>query len=204
MERELNASVKEILVRYIPTQENEKIDCIITNTLLETAENEVKSRLGQAYEYLYEHDRKLLVSSKAQLLANINYGDFYCYVAPALKVIEGYLIKLIVDLGIKTETEILERKSNGKPKFNFGQIFNGNTSMQSDCKNILIDTSVSTIDQKERALMDIYDKYSWCRSPYQHDGVPPISEVNDYEEAEDIFDQIMGMIKSTYGVLCIK
>lgn len=200
IERELNASVKEILVRYIPTREDEKIDNIITNTLLESAEKEVKSILESAYEYLYDHDKTLIVSSKAQLLANVNYGDYYCYVAPALKVIEGYLIKAIVDLNIKTETQILETKSNGKPKFNFSCIFEGNASMKPDLKNLLKNTS-STVDQKERALLDIYDKYSWCRSPYQHDGVPPISEVNTYEEAESIFVEIIGMIKTTYSVL---
>lgn len=200
IERELNASVKEILVRYIPTREDEKIDNIITNTLLESAEKEVKSILEAAYEYLYDHDKTLIVSSKAQLLANVNYGDYYCYVAPALKVIEGYLIKAIVDLNIKTETQILEIKPNGKPKFNFSCVFEGNASMKPDLKNLLKNTS-STVDQKERALLDIYDKYSWCRSPYQHDGVPPISEVNTYEEAESIFVEIIGMIKTTYSVL---
>lgn len=200
IERELNASVKEILVRYIPTREDEKIENIITNTLLESAEKDVKSILEAAYDYLYDHDKTLIVSSKAQLLANVNYGDYYCYVAPALKVIEGYLIKAIVDLNIKTETQILETKPSGKPKFNFSCVFEGNASMKSDLKNLLKNTS-STVDQKERALLDIYDKYSWCRSPYQHDGVPPISEVNTYEEAESIFVEIIGMIKTTYSVL---
>lgn len=200
VERELNSSVKEILVRYIPTREDEKIESIITNTLLERAEEDVKSRLGAAYGYLYDHDKTLITSSKAQLLANVNYGDCYCYVAPALKVIEGYLIKAIVDLSIKTETQILEISASGKPKFNFNSVFAGNASMRPELKNLLKSTS-STVDQKERALLDVYDKFSWCRSPYQHDGIPPISEVNTYEDAESIFDEIIGMIKTTHKIL---
>jgi len=200
IEKELNSSVKEILVRYMGNDKDESIDNIITNKLLERAEEAVKSRLGKAYKYLYEHDRKLIVSSQAQLLAEVDYGDYYCYVAPVLKVIEGYLIKTIVDLNIKTETEIQETKPNGKPNFNFGCVFNGTTSMQTTSKQKLVNTS-STVDEKERAMIDIYDKYSWRRSPYQHDGVPPIEEVNSYQDAESIFDEIVVMIKDTYKVL---
>lgn len=206
IEKELKFSVKEILVRYMGTDKDESIesiesiDNIITNTLLEKAEEEVKSRLGEAYNYLYEHDRKLIVSSQAQLIAEVDYGDYYCYVAPVLKVIEGYLIKIIVDLNIKTETEIQEIKPSGKPKFNFGCVFNGNSSMNTTSKQVLVITS-STVDDKEKALLDIYEKYSWRRSPYQHNGVPPIEEVASYEDAEVIFNEIVVMIKETYKVL---
>jgi hypothetical protein len=200
IEKELQSSVKEILVRYMSNDKDECIDTIITNKLLKKAEEKVISRLELSYEYLYKHDRKLIVSSQAQLLSMVNYGDFYCYVAPVLKVIEGYLIKTIVDLRIKTETEILELRPSGKPKFNFSCIFEGNSSMRPEEKKLLVNTS-SSINQKEQALLEIYDKYSWRRSPYQHDGVPPIEEVNSYEDAENIFDEIIAMINNTHKIL---
>jgi len=69
------------------------------------------------------------------------------------------------------------------------------------CKQQKLVNTSSTVDEKERAMIDIYDKYSWRRSPYQHDGVPPIEEVNSYQDAESIFDEIVVMIKDTYKVL---
>lgn len=202
IERKLNSSVQEVLIRYIPTQKDEKIENIITSALLISAEGDVKSRLGTAYDFIYPHDRTLIVSSKAQFIVGANYGDYYCYIAPALKVIEGYLIKTIVDLNLKTETEILEVGPNGKPKFNFGQIFHGNSHVYPAYKNLLRNTTTS-IDQKEKELLKIYDKYSWCRSPYQHDGIPPIDMVSTYEDAESIYDEIIGTIKTSYNILFV-
>mgnify|MGYP000976650920 CR=1 FL=1 len=89
-------------------------------------------------------------------------GDYYCYVAPCLRVIEGYLKKVIVELGFYTETDLEELNVNGKPKFNFGYVFEGNSALKPNIKSKL---GNDPGNKKEVALLKIYDEYSKTRNP---------------------------------------
>lgn len=202
IEKKLNTPVTEIILRYMgKSDENEeKITDIVTDSLTIKATQKIHARMGNSFDFLYEHDKKLLISSQAMLDAGIDYGDYYCYVAPALRVIEGYLKKVLIDLGICTETEIIELKTNGKPKFRFNTVFDGTKQLHKKHKDKLNNYN-STVEEKEKALLLIYDKFSWLRSPYKHDSPPPIYSVDSYDDAEAIFDEIIGMINTTYVTL---
>ncbi len=199
IDEELNVPTEEMVLRLM-SKEGVSVTNVITSDLTSNGETEIKKRLGDAFNFLYDHDKKLIVSSQSMLLSGVDYGDYYCYIAPCLRVIEGYLKKVIADLGFFTETEIEELKLNGKPKFNFGWVFNGNTALQQRIKDQLSGDSAIAAKQ-EVALLKIYKEYAETRSPLQHDGPPIQKQIDSYDEAESYFDQVVGVISNTYKEL---
>ncbi|MEZ2658590.1 type II toxin-antitoxin system RnlA family toxin [Aneurinibacillus aneurinilyticus] len=192
----LDVPVEDMLLRFMKKQ-GESVSNIITFGLKSKGQVAIKQRLGQAYEFLYEHDQKLITSSQCMLLAGVDYGDYYCYVAPCLRVIEGYLKKVIADLGFYTETEIEELDDKGRAKFNFGWVFNGLSGVQPHIKTQL-GTDTGIVSRKEAALVRIYTEYKDTRNPLQHDGPPVPRTVESYDEAQSIFDQLVGIINTTH------
>ncbi|MBP1895421.1 type II toxin-antitoxin system RnlA family toxin [Paenibacillus lactis] len=192
----LDTSVEEITLRLMGSVAEDVAQVVMTD-LTSRGETEIVGRLGRAFSFLYDHDKKLLISSQSMLLAKIDYGDYYCYIAPCLRVIEGYLKKVIVELGLLTETQINALDTNGKPLFNFGQIFNGLSHVHST-KKTLLSSDPSIQDQIEAELLVIYESYQKTRNPLQHDGPPVQMTVDTYEDAESYFDEIIGMINRTY------
>jgi len=197
IEEFLNISVEDIVLRML-SKEGTTITNVITNTLQSDGQAKISERMGRAFNFLYDHDQNLITSSQCMLLAEVNYGDYYCYVAPCLRVIEGYLKKVIVELGFYTETEIEELNHNGKPKFHFGWVYNGTSALQQDIKKQLINDPEN---KKEDALLKVYNVYTNTRNPLQHDGPPVQRTITSYDEAESYFDQIVGVISSTYNEL---
>ncbi|HGE5802516.1 TPA: type II toxin-antitoxin system RnlA family toxin [Bacillus thuringiensis] len=195
----LDVPMQEMLMRLM-SKEDATVTNVITSNLQSDGEKKIKERLGNAYNFLYEHDKKLITSSQCMFIAEVDYGDYYCYIAPCLRVIEGYLKKVIVDLGLFTETEIEELNTNGKPKFNFGRVFNGSSALVTNIKNKL-GTDMTVVAKKESALLRIYGEYISTRNPMQHDGPPMQKMVESYSEAESYFDQIAGVINMTYQEL---
>lgn len=180
------------------SMEENKAACvtnIITESLKTDGENAIKSRLGKVYDNLYYHDKILITSSQCMLLSKIDFGDFYCYVAPSLRVVDGYLKKMLIDLNLLTETEI-----NSSPNFNYGSVFHGIEYIIRDKKDKLNNIK-TTKDQKEKALIEIYKLYKSTRNPLQHDGPPIVKMVPTYEDAESEIDNIISTFKSTFEVL---
>jgi len=209
----LNSSVFELIVRFtsdsdsigssVGTECDEpQITNIITSDLQSKGKEKIISRLSNVYPFLYAHDKILIEATQCMLISKVNYGDYYCYIASALRVIDGYFKKVIIDLGLKTEAEINAVNPNGTPTFNYGNIFNGLNNIIPAIKARLVDGRTSR-DDKERALLDIYKLYRNTRSPFQHDGPPVVRMVPTYEDAESEIDEILRILNSTYDILFI-
>jgi hypothetical protein len=196
IEEVLDVPMEEMLIRLM-SKAGTSVTNVITSDLKSDGQAAIKARLGGAFDFLYEHDKKLVTSSQCMLLSQVDYGDYYCYVAPCLRVLEGYLKKVIVDLGFYTETDLEELNVNGKPKFNFSWVFDGSSTLIPKIKTKL-GTDPAVVAQKETALLKIYDEYIKTRNPLQHDGPPLQIMVESYSEAESYFDQIVGVIRATY------
>lgn len=191
----LDMPVEEITIRFMG--QTKDVTSIVTSDLTSQGEDAVKERLGNAHSFLYDHDKKLVISSQSMLIAAVDYGDYYCYVAPCLRVIEGYLKKVIVGLGLFTETQIQAVDTNGKPTFHFGLIFNGLHNVIPTMKARL-SADPNEQNKKETALLLIYTQYQKTRNPLQHDGPPVQMTVDSYDDAESHIDEILGMIRHTY------
>ncbi|MED3962834.1 hypothetical protein [Niallia taxi] len=196
IDESLDVPMEEMLIRLM-SKAGTSVTDVVTSSLKSDGEEAIQNRLGGAFDFLYEHDKKLVTSSQCMLISAVDYGDYYCYVAPCLRVLEGYLKKVIVDLGLFTDTEIEEVNPNGSPKFNFGWIFNGTTSLQPQIKTQL-GADAAIIAQKESALLRVYREYKRTRNPLQHDGPPLQRLIETYDAAESYFDQIVGVIRSSY------
>jgi hypothetical protein len=196
IEEVLDVPMEEMLIRLMSKQ-GTSVTNVITSSLKSDGEKAIRERMGGAFDFLYDHDKKLITSSQCMILSAVDYGDYYCYVSPCLRVLEGYLKKVIVDLGFYTETDLEELNSNGKPKFNFSWVFEGSSQLLPKIKTQLA-ADPATAAQKEAALLTIYREYINTRNPLQHDGPPVQVLVESYSEAESYFDQIVGAIRSTY------
>lgn len=93
IELTLDTPVTEMTLRMMGLKEGDEITNVITSSLTKDAEKEVKSLLEESFDFLYDHDKKLVISAQSMLLSKVDYGDYYCYVAPCLRVVEGYLKK---------------------------------------------------------------------------------------------------------------
>lgn len=103
IERHSSPEVDEIARRFIPQSEsNEEIQDKISSRISE-AENKIRISLENSYDYLYELDKKYLVTSQCLFditeEQKLEFPDCSGLFMSASKAFEGFAIKLFLDKG---------------------------------------------------------------------------------------------------------
>ncbi|MCK4734169.1 MAG: type II toxin-antitoxin system RnlA family toxin [Methanophagales archaeon] len=102
IEKIANPSDEEVIARFISDdEENLKFFTErYTPKLIVTAEDNVKEKIGDVFNYLEPHDQKWFVASECLCLTKIPLPEFSPLVMPASKAFEGFAKKLLVDIGV--------------------------------------------------------------------------------------------------------
>jgi uncharacterized protein YeaO (DUF488 family) len=100
IEKIANPSDKEVIARFI-SDDDETLKIFTeryTPELIDTAEENVKEKIGDVFSYLEDHDQKWFVASECLCLTKIPLPEFSPLVMPASKAFEGFAKKLLVDI----------------------------------------------------------------------------------------------------------
>ena len=172
IEKIANPSDEEVIARFISDdEENLKFFTErYTPELIVTAEDTVKEKIGDVFNYLEPHDQKWFVASECLCLTKIPLPEFSPLVMPASKAFEGFAKKLLVGIGL-FEADHFKRK-------------NANFSALNDENN----PKRKTICDKEKYAGTMLKKISLCldtnRNFMMHSDESNITKVDSQEEAE--------------------
>lgn len=186
IERLINAPQKEVTARFIPCggYNTEIINSHLSPGLIETSKNEMENKLGDAYNYLDIHDRKLIIASRCLCLSKIPLPEYSPLVMPASKAFEGYVKKLVIDLNI-----IPQSQSQKDKQIRF---------------NVLIDNSVERSKICERGkyvdgqLRRLKESINANRHYMMHSEDSTLHTIDNPIHAEDKVNSICVDIKETY------
>lgn len=147
-EEDINARQKEIYKSNISVSE---------------ARNILKERIPNAYDKLDEEIKKILSPSISLSNSNIEADEYSCYVFPALKGLEAFLLKLLLNKSIYVNPAAT--KGSGSYK-NFGAIFekdsNGQYKLRKNIDIIINDSVYGS------CVEEIYNQIVKSRHVYFH------------------------------------
>lgn len=123
IEKNANPSQEEVAARFVSgNEENLKyFSARYTPELIRVAEEQVKTKLGIAYDFLDEHDKKYLIAAHCLCLTEIPLPEYSPLVMPASKAFEGFVKKTLVSIGLVEKDHF--------------KTIDGNFSRLSDVKN---------------------------------------------------------------------
>jgi len=180
VERVANPSDREVIARFFSSDEKnlELFAAKYTPQLIELAENNVKNKIANAYEYLEPYDKKWFVASECLCLTKIPLPEFSPLVMPASKAFEGFVKKLLVGIGLVEADHFKTRDANFSPLNNVN------------------DAKRKSICGKEKQADTMLKKIDVClkmnRHFWMHSDESKITKVDSQGEAEkkvsDIFE----------------
>ena len=172
IEKIANPAEKEVIARFISGDEksSELFAERYSPKLIETAERNVRERMGGVYEYLEPHDQKWFVASKCLCLTKIPLPEFSPLVMPASKAFEGFAKKLLIGIGLFESDHFQNKK---------GSFSDLSTATHPKRKDIC---------EKEKYADTMLKKISLCldtnRNFMMHSDDSQITKVNNQEDAE--------------------
>ena len=180
VEKIANPSDREVIARFFSSDEKnlELFAAKYTSQLIELAENNVKNKIANAYEYLEPYDKKWFVASECLCLTKIPLPEFSPLVMPASKAFEGFVKKLLVGIGLVEADHFKTRDANFSPLNNVN------------------DAKRKSICGKEKQADTMLKKIDVClkmnRHFWMHSDESKITKVDSQGEAEkkvsDIFE----------------
>ena len=196
IEKIANPSDKEVVARFISCDKKnlELFAAKYTPQLIELAESSVKKKIADVYDYLEPYDRKWFVASECLCLSKIPLPEFSPLVMPASKAFEGFVKKLLVDIGL-FEIDYFKTKNA-----NFSALYDNNNSKR------------KAICNKDKYVDIILKRISLCldinRNFMMHSDESKITKVDSQEEAEkkvnNIFEdtrEIFSYFNNLYSLL---
>jgi len=178
IEKIANPSDKEVITRFISDdEENLKIFTErYTPELVVTAEDNVKEKIGDVYDYLKPYDQKWFVASECLCLTKIPLPEFSALVMPASKAFEGFIKKLLVGIGL-FEVDYFKKKDA-----TFSDLYDKKNSKR------------KSICNKDKHADTMLGKIGICVKMYRHfmmhSDESKITKVDSEEEAEEKVNRI--------------
>ncbi len=188
VEKIINAPQKDVISRFMQFGEKKaELDSNITPESILRAEAVAKEKLGDAYFYLDEHDKKLMIAARCLCLAETPLPEYSPLVMPASKAFEGYVKKVAIDLGL-----VKLEKAKDKRGFGFEILTNESAERSSLCKNH------KNIDP---TLIRLSSGIKTYRHFMMHSDNSSLNIITSYGQAEDKIDSITLDIRETYEFL---
>lgn len=196
IERELEAPVNEILVRVTG---DKNIFGKITDSkgkgVIEEAEAQLKSRIKDAYDFLFEHDKKFLNSAICLILYDNELPEYSCIAISAFKGLEGYFRKVVAEFIGKRDPDAMAKVYN--PQDSFGWLFNLNMTGTYSLVTKYVDSSNLDVS---RAFERLYLIYKDERNPYCHSTGIATRTCDTMEEAKNLVDSVLSSINQTFTI----
>jgi len=181
-----NPSEKEVICRFISSDEKslEFFTLKYTPGLITLAEDNVREKIGDVYDYLEPYDQKWFVASECLCLTKIPLPEFSPSVMPASKAFEGFVKKLLVDIKL-FETDHFKKK-------------NANFSALNDRTH----PKRKAICDKEKYADTMLKNISLCldmsRHFMMHSDESKITKVDSQKEAEEKVNSIFKETKEIF------
>ncbi len=194
----LNITFQTVVAQVVaePGEQVEVIS-IVTRNDQDKAESKVKARLGECYLFLYSHDRDAIEASEYMLDSGLQPKEYFGFISPTIRAIEGFAKKLLIEIKAFTEEEI---RKPGNDRWNFSKVYDRDsrrlTTQVLECLS-----SVHSIRRKqEESIKDlIFRGINRIRNPYFHDGPPPeMKVINNHADARSIHDELLGLMVKVY------
>ena len=186
IERIANPADKDVIARFISSDEgNLKIFADrYTPELINVAEDNVKGKIGVAYDYLESYVQKWFIASECLCLTKIPLPEFSPLVMPASKAFEGFAKKLLVEIEL-FEADDFKRKNS-----NFSRLNDHNNPKR------------KAICDKEKYSDTMLKRISLCldtnRNFMMHSDESRITKVDSQEEAEEKVNSIFKDTKEIF------
>ncbi len=186
LERVADPSDKEVIARFISSDEKnlEIFATKYTPNIIALAEDNVKKKIGNVYDYLEPYDRKWFVASECLCLTAIPLPEFSPLVMPASKAFEGFAKKLLVGIGL-FEADYFKKKNAS-----FSILYdNDNPKRKTICDK---DKHANTMLKKIGVCLDIN------RNFMMHSDESKITKVDSQKEAEEKVSSIFKDTKEIF------
>ena len=195
IDKHINSTPLDIFDRFLETKkvETEEINSKYKTNDYTSEEEYLREKLTDTvYMYLDEHFRNYLISSQRLIESEIVLPEYSPILCPAAKVLEGYLKRLLVDLGIEKYENIENISETGsRSKWNFGHVFSG-----TEC---IINTKKGSITkEQETSLIEIYSNVIDFRHNQNHGSLNPTKVYIDRDKCVEKFNEVMDIIKVSY------
>lgn len=180
-------SEREVITRFLSHDEEvlQKFTASWTLELLETAENNIKGVLQDAYLFLEPYDQKWFVAAKCLCMAGISLPEYSPIVMPASKAFEGFAKKLLLAVGFYPPTHF-SKKEEGFTNL-MDKTYSGRKTLISKEKY-----AGSYINKLAVAL-------DMTRNFMMHSDGSTVTKVNTPQEASDKLDDILKNTKEFFG-----
>ena len=172
VEKIANPTEGSVIARFISSDEK----CLqifadrYSPQLIDSAEESVRKKTGDVFEYLEVYDKKWFVASECLCLTKIPLPEFSPLVMPASKAFEGFAKKLLVDIGLFEKNHFTTKKAS------FSNLNDPNNPKRKD------------ICDKEKYAETMLKKISLCldmnRNFMMHSDSSQITKIDNYESAE--------------------
>jgi predicted RNA binding protein YcfA (HicA-like mRNA interferase family) len=192
---ELGLTVNTFVAQVLAEPGKEiSVDTVITNVDQEQASERIKQRLGECYDFLYDQDKCLIESSECLLGLEIKLNDYFCCVSGTIKAMEGFIKKIVIQLGVYTESEVRILRSNF-----FGCL------IDHDSKRLNSKFNCCLSEEKQKVLHGFIRKVIFgIRNPSFHDGPPPVRNFEYLTKTKSLHDELIGMMNSTFRELQVE
>ncbi len=112
-----NPDQKEVICRFISLDEEkvEEIACLFSPAIEEKGAIQAKLKLGEVFDYLNDYDRKYFIASECLEISRLNLPEYSAYVMPAAKGFEGFIKKILEDIGFKQKGYFQHKGADFKP-----------------------------------------------------------------------------------------
>jgi len=187
IEKIAKPSDKEVIARFISDDE-ENLKYFTeryTPELIITAEDNVKKKIENVFNYLETYDQKWFVASECLCLTKIPLPEFSALVMPASKAFEGFAKKLLVGIGL-FELEYFKKKDA-----TFSALYDKNNSKR------------ESICNKDKHADTMLGKVGICIKMYRHfmmhSDESKITKVDSQKEAEEKVNRIFKDTKEIFN-----
>jgi len=187
VEKTATPSEVEIISRFFANDDAslEKFTASYSPKILEVAEAEVRKIIGDdAFNFFEPYDQKWLIASQCLLIANIPLPEYSPLVMPASKAFEGFIKKLLVQVGFYPTTHFNSKTAN------FAYLKDKNHAERKKLETI--EAHAGTYLDKIGVCLDTN------RNFMMHSDGAVITKIDMYEEASSKLSEIYNDIKEVF------
>jgi len=122
---------------------------------------------------------------------NIKLNDYFAFVSGTIKAMEGFIKKIVIQLGVFTEEEVREHRRDF-----FGCL------VDRESKELINKFDHCLSPENKKVLQNFIRKVMYnIRHPHFHDGPPPVRRIRNLVDARSLHDELIGIMNSTFKEL---
>lgn len=186
VERVAKPGPQDIAVRYISGDEKSLEVFAKQNTIeiITIAENNIRTKLGKAFDYLELHDQNGLIAAECLRIANIPLPEYSPIVMPASKAYEGFAQKLLTGIGLFSAGHFSSKNATFRDLNDYT-----NPNRKKICNS---EKHADTYLKKINVALDEYRHFM------MHSDSSSVTKLNTLQEAEAKLTDLLKSVKENF------